>query len=319
MPEKREIEVVIRARDEFSGAVGKMERLSERSASRINDSFSRSLRGFDASGIDKYASSLERVNRLEAEAGRAKAQRRLYELESASPYGVETDNQAARTYIGYEQKLAALRSYNTAVLDEMAKAGRSQDEIEAAHAELSISYARKKRDFQIAAAAQSFGAASNFMQNLFVVTGSKNRAIFETMKAFAIAQTIMDTYKGATAAYAALAGIPVIGPALGMAAAATAIAAGMARVAQIRSTQPGGAGSSISGGGHANPQYSGGSPSAYPVPSRFEEKPVQHITVQIHNPLSEQNWKRIVEDDIIPAINDAVENRNISITLKNAG
>jgi tape measure domain-containing protein len=53
-------------------------------------------------------------------------------------------------------------------------------------------------------------------------------------KAAAIAQTVIDTYKSAQSAYAALAGIPYIGPALGIAAAAAAIAAGMARVSAIR-------------------------------------------------------------------------------------
>src|SRR5690606_6868956 len=45
---------------------------------------------------------------------------------------------------------------------------------------------------------------------------------------------IMQTYEGAQKAFTALAGIPVVGPALGTAAAAAAVAGGMARVAQIR-------------------------------------------------------------------------------------
>lgn len=61
---------------------------------------------------------------------------------------------------------------------------------------------------------------------------------FAAYKAFATAQAIVDTYKAANAAYSAMAGIPVIGPALGIAAAAAAIAAGIANVAQIQSQQP---------------------------------------------------------------------------------
>ena len=98
--------------------------------------------------------------------------------------------------------------------------------------------------------------------------------------------------------------------------AAAAIAAGLARVEQIRSTEPRGATASISAGGRANPQYSGGSPSAYPVPTRLDEGgPAQFITVQIYNPLSEQNWQKIVEDNIIPAIKDAGD-RNISLSIR---
>lgn len=55
-------------------------------------------------------------------------------------------------------------------------------------------------------------------------------------KAAAVAQATIDTYKGATAAYASLAGIPVAGPALGIAAAAAAVAAGIANVRKILQT-----------------------------------------------------------------------------------
>ena len=45
-------------------------------------------------------------------------------------------------------------------------------------------------------------------------------------------------------------------------------------------------------------------------------KAPQNITIQIYNPLSEQNWQKIVEDNIVPAINSASE-RNIAVTVKN--
>ena len=48
---------------------------------------------------------------------------------------------------------------------------------------------------------------------------------------------MINTYKAATAAYSALAPIPIIGPALGVAAAAAAVAAGAANVAKIRSAR----------------------------------------------------------------------------------
>lgn len=56
-------------------------------------------------------------------------------------------------------------------------------------------------------------------------------------KAAAITQTIIETYKGATAAYASLSTIPIVGPALGVAAAAAITAAGLANVAKIRSAR----------------------------------------------------------------------------------
>ncbi|MDO8426968.1 MAG: hypothetical protein Q7T24_05585, partial [Deltaproteobacteria bacterium] len=41
----------------------------------------------------------------------------------------------------------------------------------------------------------------------------------------------------------------------------------------------------------------------------------QHITIQVYNPLSEQNWQKIVDDNIIPALKDAGD-RNIAVTVK---
>ena len=69
----------------------------------------------------------------------------------------------------------------------------------------------------------------------FKAFGAHSKKAFEAYKALAIAQAIMDTYAMATASYKALAVIPVIGPALGFAAAAAAIATGMANVSAIRS------------------------------------------------------------------------------------
>lgn len=56
-------------------------------------------------------------------------------------------------------------------------------------------------------------------------------------KAFAIAKATIDTYQSAVAAYKSLAGIPVIGPALGAIAAASAVATGIATVKKIVAVQ----------------------------------------------------------------------------------
>lgn len=56
-------------------------------------------------------------------------------------------------------------------------------------------------------------------------------------KTAAITQTLIETYKGATAAYASLATIPIVGPGLGAAAAAAVTAAGLANVSRIRAAR----------------------------------------------------------------------------------
>lgn len=71
----------------------------------------------------------------------------------------------------------------------------------------------------------------------FEALGKQSKKAFDAWKAFSIVQTIIDTYSGAQKAFTSMAGIPFVGPALGMVAAGAAIAAGMARVSAIRSMQ----------------------------------------------------------------------------------
>lgn len=79
-------------------------------------------------------------------------------------------------------------------------------------------------------------------------------------KAFAIAKATIDTYQSAVAAYKSLAGIPVIGPALGAIAAAAAVASGIATVKKIVAVQV--------------PNAAGGSgPAAQTTPSGPSERP----------------------------------------------
>jgi hypothetical protein len=75
------------------------------------------------------------------------------------------------------------------------------------------------------------GSATDSFREL----GKVNKQAFQAYKAFAISQALIDTYASAAAAFRALAPIPFVGPALGVAAAAAAVAAGFARVNAIRS------------------------------------------------------------------------------------
>lgn len=94
---------------------------------------------------------------------------------------------------------------------------------------------------------QKLDMASNALGDLAGIFGEESKA----GKAAAIAQTTIETYKGATSAYASLAGVPVVGPALGAVAAAAAVAAGFANVKKITSIGPSVGGSA--GGGAAIP------------------------------------------------------------------
>lgn len=75
------------------------------------------------------------------------------------------------------------------------------------------------------------------LSDLSALQFAKNKQMAAVGKAAAISETTINTYRGATGAYAALAPIPVVGPALGAAAAAAAIAAGLMNVARISGVQ----------------------------------------------------------------------------------
>jgi len=77
----------------------------------------------------------------------------------------------------------------------------------------------------------------NQLVDNFQVLGQQSQAAFAAWKAFSIVNAIIDTYTGAQKAFTSLAGIPIVGPALGAAAAGVAIAAGMMRVNMIRNQQ----------------------------------------------------------------------------------
>jgi hypothetical protein len=74
-------------------------------------------------------------------------------------------------------------------------------------------------------------------QNLTSLMQSQSAEAFAIGKAAAIAQATINTYLAATAAFAALAGIYIVGPTLGAIAAAAAIAAGLVNVGNIARQQ----------------------------------------------------------------------------------
>ena len=94
-------------------------------------------------------------------------------------------------------------------------------------------YADEEDDIRETVAANKRQLASDTFGNLVTILGKESAA----GKAAAVAQTTIDTYQAATAAYKALAGIPVVGPALGAVAAGAAVASGLANVKKIVSTK----------------------------------------------------------------------------------
>lgn len=104
--------------------------------------------------------------------------------------------------------------------------GASIADINAKYAQLDKQIEEQKNANKLQLTSQTFG-------NLAAIFGEESKA----GKAAAIAQTTIDTYQAATAAYKSLAGIPIVGPALGGVAAAAAVVSGIANVKKITATK----------------------------------------------------------------------------------
>ena len=132
-------------------------------------------------------------------------------------FGAEAKNTDAYKEL-VRQKTEADEEYNNTKYEN----DRKIDALDAANDKKKIARKRTTANVIMDIASSMFGSLSSIL-------GEESKA----GKAFAVAQATIDTYKAANAAYASLAGIPVVGPGLGYAAAAAAVLAGVANVKKI--------------------------------------------------------------------------------------
>jgi hypothetical protein len=164
-----------------------------------------------------------------------------------------------------EEQFRAMHAYRLELLVEALEQGRvteahyllqrelmEQDHQDALYR---IEDAAIKRKFGISKVHRKLDldAAKTFLGSMSQLMNTNSRKMFELGKIAAIGETVINTYKAATGAYAALSSIPYVGPALGAAAAAAAIAAGMANVAAIKAQSFGGGGGGATATFPANP------------------------------------------------------------------
>ncbi|RYJ44533.1 hypothetical protein [Flavobacterium beibuense] len=88
-------------------------------------------------------------------------------------------------------------------------------------------------DIKEAAMERKLSLASSTFGNMSTILGKESKA----GKAMAVAQATIDTYQSAVSAFKSLSGIPIVGPALGAAAAGAAVATGLANIKKITSTK----------------------------------------------------------------------------------
>lgn len=126
----------------------------------------------------------------------------------------------------YALQLFLLEQYYESRRGIMRAAGISELDIE-------TQIAKAKEELRKAEEKKWFDAEKKMRQDIVTASALFGEKGFKVAKMFAQTQAVIDTYASANAAYKAMAGIPVVGPALGFAAAAAAIAAGLANVVMI--------------------------------------------------------------------------------------
>ena len=148
---------------------------------------------------------------------------------------------------GMALELAELQTSYDLKIEMARKAGEDTtaitEKFESDQSAIKKKYEKEKETWSKMSAEAQLDIMSTTAGNMVKILGEETAA----GKAMAVVQATVDTYKGATSAYASMAGIPVVGPALGAVAAGAAVAAGLANVKAILSTG-GGGGSAPSGG-----------------------------------------------------------------------
>lgn len=121
-----------------------------------------------------------------------------------------------------------------AKIDAAAEGTQARQDAEQALFDFQQQQAQKQIQLDELTAKSKIAIVQGTLGNLATIFGENSKI----GKAAAIAQTTIDTYQAAQAAFKSMAGIPIIGPALGAIAAAAAVVGGIANIKKIQSVGP---------------------------------------------------------------------------------
>lgn len=146
-------------------------------------------------------------------------------------------NETQRFLQEIEERKAGLEDLYNKKLELLEQGNLDEQTYGEARLEVDRQYAEQTANLETQLSAKRQKTMASTLNNLVSLQSSSNKKMAAVGKAAAIAQATIDTYKSAVSAYSAMVGIPVVGPALAVAAAAAAIAAGLNNVAQISGVQ----------------------------------------------------------------------------------
>jgi len=156
----------------------------------------------------------------------------------------------------------------------------------------------------------TFGAMANLAKAYYAASGNESTKAYKIYKTLSKAQIVVDTAKAAIGAYQAMAGIPYIGPVLGVIAAAAAIMYGKQQLDAVDAAEPGAGsvGGSMGGGASMGSSASSipSSPEFKDEPKKEEAKKGPEVHVYFYGDVLDHDK---LARDLIPGINKALEDK----------
>jgi hypothetical protein len=176
------------------------------------------------------------ANRKKYEADRALALQEITNLEMRTAENTVAELLKIQQK-GLDEELLQLMEANGKGFEERQKALKDIADLDAYYRALKLKDEEdlEAKRFEVASAAA--GALSSFAAGIAAEGGKNAEKAFKISKSLAIVQATIDTIRAAQLAFNSVAAIPIAGIGLGIAAAAAATVAGIARVNQIRKQQ----------------------------------------------------------------------------------
>jgi len=171
----------------------------------------------------------------------------------------------------YAEQIALAQSLGQDTLALTEAQRLAELEINKKYDDLELEARRQRQQATLDVAKSTLDALSALNEAFTGESEQEQKKGFERSKKIQTAQALISTYESAVQAFKSLAGIPVVGPGLGTAAAVAATAAGLANVKKIQSQTfqggGGGGGSSYSGTGGPGPSIADTAAQTPPAPT----------------------------------------------------
>ena len=166
-----------------------------------------------------------------------------------------------------EQRQLDLTAIDNKYNKQRAEANEAANALIDANNEKKAAKEKQLNDQKVQGVMNSLEAIANISALFAGESEEEQKKAFKVQKAVSISQTLISTAQSAIDSYKSLAGIPVVGPALGFAASAAAVTAGLAQVKQIKQQEFNGGATSLSSSGSSGSGGSGASTSPSQAPS----------------------------------------------------